>query len=346
MAQRTIEIEPTRSSAHLILFRSDLRAGRADAARARLEPLLATAQDPAQQRVFHGWLGRAHDAAGDRAAAVQAWISGQALLDNPPPLPRFEPPSAELLASIEAALAQPAQADPVNAPRLLWGAPGGGAERLVALLGGRTDGRVMIDRFGAQPRVDGFRLTQLGRRRASSPEQQAERFALEWRKGVSSFNAQPQDIDWLPHWDARLLPNLIRGLPDARVLVALRDPRDMLLNWMAFGTAQRHALVDPVEAARWLASALEQFLPLREGTRPSLHVVRMRELDNDAAQVAAEVAQFVGGSVPTLEDLQRARLGLGHLPTAFPAGHWRHYESVLGAAFALLEPVATRLGGD
>jgi hypothetical protein len=202
-------------------------------------------------------------------------------------LPRFEPPSAELLASIEAALAQPAHADPVNAPRLLWGAPGGGAERLVALLGGRTDGRVMIDRFGAQPRVDGFRLTQLGRRRASSPEQQAERFALEWRKGVSSFNAQPQDIDWLPHWDARLLPNLIRGLPDARVLVALRDPRDMLLNWMAFGTAQRHALVDPVEAARWLTSALEQFLPLREGTRPSLHVVRMRELDNDAAQVAA-----------------------------------------------------------
>ena len=346
LAERTVELEPQRLAAQMILFRTDLREGRAAIARARIGPLLQAQTDPAVRRTLNGWLGRACDAAGDPAGAVQAWRAGHALFDKAPPLPELVPPDAELRAAIDAALEIPTQADPQEAPRLLWGAPGSGVERLVALLGGRSDSRVLIDRFGANARSDGFRLHRMGRKRAASPEQQATRFAQEWRDGLAAVGVSPRDIDWLPHLDARVLPMLLAGLPDTRLLVALRDPRDMLLNWLAFGTAQSHPIADPVAAARWLALALEQFLVVRERSRPSLLVVRMSELETSSARVAAEVGQFVGGTAPTLVVLQRARSGLGGLPTALPSGHWRVYESHLSEAFDILEPIAARLGVD
>jgi Tfp pilus assembly protein PilF len=346
LAQRTATLDPQRATAQMILIRTELREGRAAAARARIEPLLQAQTEPAARRTLNGWLGRACDAAGDPAAAVKAWRAGHALFDKSPPLPELVPPDAELRAAIDAALEIPTRADPQEAPRLLWGAPGSGVERLVALLGGRSDGRVLIDRFGANARSDGFRLHRMGRKRAASPEQQATRFAQEWRDGLAAVGVSPRDVDWLPHLDARVLPLLLAGLPDTRLLVALRDPRDMLLNWLAFGTPQSHPIADPVVAARWLALALEQFLVVRERARPSLLVVRMRELEASPAQVAAEVAQFVGGDTPALDVLQRSRIGLGGLPTALPPGHWRIYEPHLREAFELLEPIAARLGVD
>jgi Tfp pilus assembly protein PilF len=346
LAERTLALAPERIAPTLILFRTDLREGRVAAARARLEPLLATQTTPALRRTLYGWLGRACDAADDPVAAVRAWLGGHALFDKAPPLPDLVAPDAELLAAIDAAIAAHGVADPQDAPRLLWGAPGSGVERVVALLGGRSDSRVLIDRFGANARSDGFRLHRMGRKRAGDATQQATRFAQEWRDGLAAVGVSPRDIDWLPHLDARMLPALLRGLPDTRLLVALRDPRDMLLNWLAFGTAQSHAMPDPVAAARWLARALEQFLVVRERARPSLHIVRMRELDAAPAQVAAEVAQFVGGETPALGVLERARSGLGALPSALPPRRWRAYVEPLGEAFALLEPVAQRLGAD
>jgi Tfp pilus assembly protein PilF len=346
IARRAVALAPERPGANLILLRAELRDGDGAAARARITPLYEAAQAPGVRRALAGWLGRACDAAGDPAAAVQAWLAGHAAFENPLPLPAFERPDAALAAHVDEAMASEASGDPQQSPRLLWGAPGSGVERLVGLLGGRREGRVLIDRLGAQARSDGFRLHQLGRRRASTPEQQAERFAKEWREGLDMVRATPLDIDWIPHWDARLLPLLARGLPATRLLVALRDPRDMLLNWLAFGTPQRHVVTDPVAAARWLALALEQFAFARERPRPSLLVVRMREMDSAPLQVAAEVAQFVGGAPPSLEGLERARIALGGLPTAFAPGHWRRYESVLAEAFAELAPIAERLGAD
>jgi Tfp pilus assembly protein PilF len=346
LAERTLALAPERTAAALILFRTELREGRASAARARVESLLSSQTPPAVRRTLCGWLGRACDASGDPAAALRAWLEGHALFDKAPPLPEFVVPGADLLAAIDAAIATRHQAEPQDAPRLLWGAPGSGVERLVALLGGRSDSRVLIDRFGPNARSDGFRLHRMGRKRAGDAEQQATRFAQEWREGLASVGVSPRDVDWLPHLDARVLPALLQGLPDTRLLVALRDPRDMLLNWLAFGTAHGHAISDPLRAARCLALALEQFLVVRERSRPSLHVVRMSELYAAPAQVATEVSQFVGGATPSLDLLARACTGLGGLPTALPSGHWQAYTDVLGEAFAILEPIARRLDID
>lgn len=345
LAALALSLDPKRVRSELVLARSELREGRATDARARIERLLE-APPPALRRTLLGWLGRACDLAGDAEAAVAAWRAGQALIEGATAPPAFVLPDAALAAATDAALEQRGAADPAAAPRLLWGAPGSGVERVVDLLSGRDDVRVLLDRFGASTRNDGFRPGHLQRKRAGTPEQQAARFAKEWRDGLMYARASAQDIDWLPHLDARVLPPLLGGLPDARLVVVLRDPRDMLLNWLGFGTPHGHAFGDPVASARWLALALEQFLFARERRDPSLLVVRMRELEEAPARVAAEIAQFTGGTVPNLEIWERGRLGLGDLPRSFAPGHWRQYETALGAAFDVLEPVAARLGVD
>ena len=232
-----------------------------------------------------------------------------------------------------------------RSPVLLWGAPGSLPERLAALLGGA--GRVVnSDRFGPVPRDDGFRIDGVGTRTANSPEEAGERFAQRWREGRARIGAQPTDIDWLPFWDARLAPPLVRGLPGTRMIVALADPRDMLVNWLAFGAPQRLSMANPVEAARWLALQLEQLAFLAHRAQPALHVVWMDRLESAPNEVANELAAFLGlPQAPSLDALAPALVGAGGLPTAFPAGHWRHYAAPLAEAFALLEPIAARLSG-
>ena len=65
-------------------------------------------------------------------------------------------------------------------------------------------------------------------------------------------------IDWIPFWDNAWLLALRPQLPQARLLFALRDPRDMLLEWFAFGTPMAMRITDIDSAAQWLAAHLSQ----------------------------------------------------------------------------------------
>ena len=53
-------------------------------------------------------------------------------------------------------------------------------------------------------------------------------------------------------------------LREAMLMIAVRDPRDMLLEWLAFGTAMPFAMPSPAAAAEWLAIALNQVASLVE----------------------------------------------------------------------------------
>ena len=343
LAEAAVALDRNAIPAQVILARSELRNDNAAAARARLEPLHAAVRDPNVRRGLGGWLARACDASGDYELAARIWTRAHA--DSVAlPFPPLVLPDAALEERFADALASAGTAA-ADAPVLLWGAPGSRPERLAALLQGA--GIVVLDdRFGPTPRDDGFRLDGVGTRTASSPEEAGARFAQRWREGRAQIGAQPSDIDWLPHWDARLAPPLVRGLPGARLIVALCDPRDMLVNWLAFGAPQRLSMADPVTSARWLAAQLEQLAFLANRAQPALHVVWMDRLDAAPNEVAAGLAQFLGlAQAPSLEALQPALVGAGGLPTAFPAGHWKLYADPLREAFTLLEPIATRLAG-
>jgi hypothetical protein len=125
----------------------------------------------------------------------------------------------------------------------------------------------------------------------------------------------------------------------------LRDPRDLLLNWMAWGSAAGFAFPSPAVAAAWLHRQLDQLLAA-EAANPK-QVVRIDAdlLDRDPEALAAQLVAVFG-----LEDApdMAAALALAKAPnggpTDFVAGTWRQYAEPMKALFVPLGEMAVRLG--
>ena len=144
-------------------------------------------------------------------------------------------------------------------------------------------------------------------------------------------------IDWLPWWDNALLLALRPHLPEAVLVVAVRDPRDMLLEWLGYGSPAPFALESPVIGARWLAQVLGQVADLHEQDLFPHHLMRLDEIAADPLDLSQTIADTLG--IDTIAPRDNATN-----PQNFPPGHWRAFAEPLAAAFALLTPVAQRLG--
>jgi hypothetical protein len=115
----------------------------------------------------------------------------------------------------------------------------------------------------------------------------------------------------------------------------LRDPRDMLLDWVAYGAAAPLAMTSLAEAGEWLARALAQVATLNEEDLYPHVLLRIDHIGNDAQAMAELLGRLFERPMPVA-----AQLGVPR----FPPGHWRHYRDVMSAAFAQLTPIAVRLG--
>ena len=114
------------------------------------------------------------------------------------------------------------------------------------------------------------------------------------------------------------------------------DPRDMRLDWLAVGaSAPPLALTSPLAAAGWLAEVLGQVATLHEQSLYPHTLLRIDAAYGDPAALAALVGATLGVALPTPPAPGNRRV---------PAGHWRAHATSLGDAFALLTPVAQRLG--
>jgi len=122
------------------------------------------------------------------------------------------------------------------------------------------------------------------------------------------------------------------------LLVALRDPRDMLLDWLAFGTSSPPlAMASPLAAATWLAQVLHQIATLHEQDLFPHRLLRLDAILDDPQALATAVSAAIETPLPTPP---AAALG----PQRFAASHWRAYADALAEPFAMLTPVARRLG--
>jgi hypothetical protein len=142
-----------------------------------------------------------------------------------------------------------------------------------------------------------------------------------------------------------VVPLLQLAVPGTRLLAVLRDPRDLLLNWLAFGAPAGPVFDDPIASATWLAGQLEHLLFARDELQLPTLIVDMDRFDENPGAVMDEIVAFA--NLPTTPDPQAAldgRSGAGHMPTLLPAGRWRAYRDELGEAFGLLAPLAKRLG--
>ena len=296
-----------------------------DAAVARMDALLAAATTPEQARSLSGWRAQALHRAGRVEEALQAW--GRMWMDGPAfglPLPNPEPASA----------ATPT-ADG-GAGRLLWGPPGSRVERIQAAVIPAAPNRLMIDRFRQPMRDDGFNALR------SPPGHEFAGTAEHWRAPLEARGLDPATlIDALPFWDGWTQATL----HGTTLIAVLRDPRDLLLNWMAWGSAGGFAFPSPAMAAAWLHRQLDQLLAA-EAAQPG-RVLRLDAdlLDTDRLGLSAQlVAAFDLDTAPDMDaawSLSRAANGG---PTDFVAGTWRQYAGPMKALFAPLGEMAVRLG--
>lgn len=326
-AQRILALAAEHTVARMQVLDSLMQQDPA-AAVAQIEQWLLTTQGAPERRFLLGMLGLSHDGAGRPAAAVEAWSRMQAELA--PTLAPLPPQSAPRSDWPELALR------PENAPQIafLWGAPGSAVERLAAVAQAAGD-PFRGDRFGATPPQDGFQSYALVEGLSAGTIDPAQLVAR-WRatlprRGLGGGHC----FDWLPWWDNALLVALRPHLREAMLVIAVRDPRDMLLEWLAFGAVQPFAFPSPEQAAEWLAAALNQIAALHEQQWFPNRVVRTDAIGHDPEAATLQLNQALGTLVPA-----PATVG----PPRFPAGHWREYAQALAGPFATLAPVATRLG--
>ena len=329
IAVRITELEPGHTLAELRVIDGLLERD-TDAALARVESLLARAEDVQVKRNLRQLLGRTFDLSGqpDAAAATWAELHTEVVSER---LPLLEPTAP--IAHWPALAPLP---DPAPGVLLLWGAPGSLVER-IALTFDLSGGPLRADRFGPQPPNDPMQRYDTPGALLDGTLDGTDLVA-QWRAGLAARGVADGNVfDWLLWWDNALLLALRPHLPAAVLMIALRDPRDMLLEWLAYGSPAPFALESPVIGARWLAKVLEQVAELHEHDLFPHRLVRLDDVADDPAALAQTIADAL--EIPLAAPSARA---LG--PQHFAPGHWRAFAVPLANAFALLTPVAQRLG--
>ncbi|TDK23854.1 tetratricopeptide repeat protein [Luteimonas aestuarii] len=335
VAQRILAEMPGNALAHgLVVDR--LHARDPGAAIDYVDNLLSQAGGDAAKEQLLVWLGALEDSAGRYAQAVARWTM-LAELRRPAQLP-LTPVS--LLPDKVPAGDWPAWdtgGDAGNASRdlqtlFLWGPPGSCVEYVATQLSAFDGFRA--DRMSAAAPGDGFQrfasIDQL-----SSGELSGAMVADEWRKSLEARGiAGEHVIDWLVWWDNALLRALRPHFPAAGVVFVVRDPRDMLLQWLARGSPMQFSVPSPLLAAQWMSAVLSQMADTVAQPLFRSVLLKIDGIEGDAAAIGVRLSEALGLQVPVV-------------PVAadiLPAGHWRKYAEALAEPFAVLTPIAKQLG--
>ncbi|MDX1549777.1 MAG: tetratricopeptide repeat protein, partial [Lysobacter spongiicola] len=215
LAKKITELEPGHAAAEMRIVDGLLRRD-PDEAVSHIERLLASAGNDTARRRLRQLLGRALDVAGQPEAAAATWAELHAdVVSRRLPLPAPSAARSEWPGTAE--LEQPAPA-----VLLLWGAPGSLVERLAGTLEG-NGAPLRSDRFGANPPNDLFQRFLTIDALASGTADPAA-LVEEWRAALPKRGiADGQVFDWLLWWDNAALLALRPHLPNAVLMVALRD---------------------------------------------------------------------------------------------------------------------------
>lgn len=323
---RGLGLAPDDLPLHLVKLRLELR-DRPEAALERSGELLGKAGNYIVRRQLLGWRGVALDRLDRTAEAAQAWMDMLAFRAASQPLPASLPVATRVAP------------DGGPSPRMAWTLPGAQGERLLTLFRGHAGVVLADDRFSPTPRNDG-----LGPGRPGPDQSELDAQVLPaWRAGLQALGLDPATvIEWLPHWDARLHASV----PGGQLLAIVRDPRDMLLNWIVYGSPQGYVLPSAEVGAQWLAHVIAPLAAhLAEGD-DDLVLLRGEDIEADPTAAAARIAAWAGlAEAPDASVYARTgRSADGHA-SYFPPGTWKRFaEGPLAPAFAQLAQSAQALG--
>ncbi|HZZ31080.1 MAG TPA: sulfotransferase [Phenylobacterium sp.] len=374
MAARVLASQPGYPDAVNVMAAAELAQGDASAAQARLEALIADPRLTAQQTAFaHGLLGDVLDAQDRAPEAFSAYAACNMGLWRTYASAYASPPSA--LDFAQGIIARLDAIDPQA-----WtaaGEPAPGAAGHVFLLGFPRSGTTLLEQV-----------------LASHPDVEA----LEERETLSgamrAFLAAPQDLDRLAaagdaelaplraaYWarvrdeGARVegkvfvdkhplntlkLPLIARLFPDARILFAQRDPRDVVLScyrrrFIMSGSA--YQLLTLPGAASYYDAAMQIAERMQPAMGTRTHVVRHEALIEDFDSVVGATCEFLGlGWSDALRAFSARTRDRGIATpsgaqlagglSAEGVGQWRRYRQQMAPALPRLKPWVERFGYD
>jgi tetratricopeptide (TPR) repeat protein len=374
-AQAALMREPGYPPAVMAQAAAELAGGAAREAAVRLERLIADPRVNTLERAHAtGVLGDCLDAQRDYAAAFATYQRANAALKE------FHAPE---FAVGESALAYAQRLERyfAAAPAEAWGAapPGDSAEPAVRghvfLLGFSRSGTTLLEQVLAshpdvvtleerEALIDGVRAymrqpADLDRLLAASASDHVRAREAYWRR-IAAEGCDPQGklfVDKYP-LNTLKLPLIARLFPNAKILFAMRDPRDVVLSCY-----RRHFDMNPVNyqllslsgAADYYAVTMRLAGRFQALLGLKTHVVVHERVVADLALEAQAVCRFLNLSYTPamLEFAARTRdrdistpsgaqLARGLSPEG--AGQWRNYRAQLAPVLPVLAPFAEAFG--
>ncbi len=157
----------------------------------------------------------------------------------------------------------------------------------------------------------------------------------------------------------QLLPSFLRVFPEARIIVALRDPRDLLVSMFSQALPPNHNSICHLTtkaSAGFIKRRLSLWLKLRELVGTQAIEVRYEELVEDFESHMRKAVNHLGlnWDQRCAAPWEHARQKVVTSPsysavrsTVYQgaAGRWKHYESLLGDEFDDLQSLAEKLIG-
>jgi Tfp pilus assembly protein PilF len=361
------------ATAVLALAGADLAAGDHEAARARLLPLTVEAVSPIDKAQAHGLLGDVADRQGDAVAAFRQFAAANETLRAFYGA-RFSGPGVQTVPDMLVWLTRYVEAAPASPWRGAGGGPGADVSGHVFLLGFPRSGTTLLERvLTVSPHViaseERETLTEataefmrgpaaLDRLAAISPAEADRHRRLYWTR-VRALGADPAGrvfIDKLP-LNSTKLPLIAKLFPEARILFAVRDPRDVVLSCFRQRFRVNPSMFEFLTlegAARFYAQVMRLADLCRDRFDLTVLEHRYEDLVNDFEGRSKAVCEFIG--VDWTPDMRRfAETGLRRsvaTPSATQvsrglydgAGQWRRYADQLAPVIPILQPWIDRFG--
>ncbi|MEO8001637.1 MAG: tetratricopeptide repeat protein [Arenimonas sp.] len=321
-ADKALSLRQNLPHAQFIKLRAEIRKDPKKAL-ARLETLQGAATNADSERMVFAWRGLTYDKLQQYDKASESFREMAKRMLDQARLPLVSPAMPNDSADIKGTL--------------LWSPAGTRLQVVLQALSEPLQSRLLLDRNLLTARRDGF-----GRVRGMPGTAQAGT-AESWQNGIRQAGLDPETVvDWIPHFDA-YTASALKGV---RTVAVICDPRDALINWSVYGSAQAFMFYpDESLSAEWLALTCEAFADHLEKNPESVSVVKIDGLPTQAASVALALQAALGlDAVPDANMLAQPMLGRTGFDTQFPSGHWRHYRDYFKKAFDRLTPVAVRLG--
>ena len=375
MALQVLAAQPGFPDAVNVVAAADLADGQAAVAQARLETQIADARlTPHELAMTQGLLGDALDAQDRVAEAFTAYTAGNLGLWRAHAKTYGAPPGA-----LEFARGMVSRLDAI--PPQAWRAQGepppAGVEGHVFLLGFPRSGTTLLEQvLASHPQVEALeeretlidamrvylaRPEDLDRLAQATEAELAPLRAAYWSK-VRQEGARIENklfVDKHP-LNSLKLPLIARLFPEAKILFAQRDPRDVVLScfrrrFAMSGSA--YQLLTLPGAAGYYDAAMQIAARLEPALGPRTLVVRHEALVADFDTVIGAVCGFLGlpwteamrGFAERVRDRGIATPSGAQLAGGLSAeglGQWRRYRTQLAPVLPRLAPWVERFGYD